>query len=78
MHKGANIMGSMSFNSAGSPLRGRAAANENRAQKTTQTPEIKGLCALCGATYVTVSDGVGLMDDDLFELLLELEEAPAQ
>jgi hypothetical protein len=44
-----------------------ARVKELEAQLVAQNPEIKGLRALQGVTYVSVSDKNGRMDDDLFE-----------
>ena len=44
-----------------------ARIKELEAQLVAQNPEIKGLRALQGVTYVSVSDKTGRMDDDLFE-----------
>ena len=67
----------MSFSNAGSPMQGDAMTNENYAPRAACDPEVQGLRALPGVTYVSVSDEDGRMDDDLFDLLLE-EEAPAR
>lgn len=42
---------------------------ELEAQLVAHNPEIKGIRALQGVTYVSVSDKNGRMDDDLFELV---------
>ncbi len=78
MVKGTYIMAIISLNSARSSMSGRATANGDRTREAAQVAEVKGLRALNGATYVSVSDGAGRMDDDLFDLLLEEEEAPIQ
>jgi hypothetical protein len=62
-------MGIMSLISGKLPTRGNSDAAQN--------PEIKGLRAYPGATYFSVSDENGRMDDDLFDLLLEKEVALA-
>jgi CBS domain containing-hemolysin-like protein len=49
------------------PERIRFLIKELEAQLAAQNPEIKGLRALQGVTYVSVSDKNGRMDDDLFE-----------
>jgi hypothetical protein len=49
------------------PERIRFLIKELEAQLAAQNPEIKGLHALQGVTYVSVSDKNGRMDDDLFE-----------
>jgi hypothetical protein len=68
-------MSIMSFINAKSPMRGVAVADGDRAPRAAHNPEIKGLRALQGVTYLSVSDKKGQMDDDLFYLLLE-EEVP--
>ncbi len=77
MIKGTYIIGIIGRKSVRASMRGRATANGDHAQEATQVAEVKGLRGLIGATYVTVSDATGLMDDDLFDLLLEEEDAPA-
>lgn len=40
-----------------------------RAKGRVQAPDIKGLRALDGVTYITAHDANGRMDDDLFDML---------
>lgn len=54
-------------------MQDQVAANTNSAIHTHQDSEFMGLRALEGVTYFSVSDENGLMDDDLFDLLLEEE-----
>ena len=70
-------MSIISFINAKSSMRGVTVANSDRVPQSAQNPKIKGLRALQGVTYVSVSDTNGRMDDDLFDLLLE-EEAPTR
>jgi hypothetical protein len=70
-------MSIISFIKAKSLMRGVTVANRDRVPQSAQNPEIKGLRALQGVTYVSVSDKNGRMDDDMFDLLLE-EEAPTR
>ena len=70
-------MGLMSFITGRSETRCGASETSARALDQAQTPDLKGLRALEGVTYIPVSDANGRMDDDLFDLLCE-ESAPAQ
>ena len=44
-------------------------SNDRGVPRDAHNPEIKGLRALQGVTYVSVSDKNGRMDDDLFDML---------
>lgn len=49
--------------------RARRSALRGQISAAKKQPEIKGLKALPGVTYVRVSDDQGLMDDDVLALL---------